>query len=103
MSEFEQHPQYCAHGMQASVRIKRELTGYLSRLKQTGLAPGDWDEHAAANMLMGAIFTDAMGRDTMPERYPHSLRVAPERYVELLLRAIGVRSPAARSRRGRPS
>ncbi len=49
---------------------------------------------------MGAIFSDAMGRDTMPERYPGSMRDAVERYVDLLLAAIGAhragprRSPA---------
>ena len=75
--------------MQASVRLAHELTAYLLRLKQAGLASGDWDERAATNMLMGAIFTDAMGRDTMPDRYPYTMRDAVDHYVDLLLRAIG--------------
>ena len=49
-------------------------------------------------MLMGAIFTDAMGRDTMPERYPYSMRDAVEHYVDLLLGAIGARPDTARRR-----
>jgi hypothetical protein len=69
--------------MQASIRIANDLTEYLRRLKRKGLAPGDWDERAAAAMLMGALFTDALGRDTMPERYPYSMRDAIEKYVQL--------------------
>ena len=45
-------------------------------------------------MLMGAIFADAMGRDTMPERYPYAMRDAVDHYVHLLLDAIGVARPA---------
>jgi AcrR family transcriptional regulator len=90
MGEFEQYPANCTHGMQASVRIADELTDYLNRLKRAGLATGDWDARAAAAMLMGAIFTDAIGRDTTPERYPYSMRQATEKYVRLLLDALGV-------------
>jgi AcrR family transcriptional regulator len=91
MSEHEEHPGHCASGMEASIRIAQTLTDYLTRLKRRGFAPGNWDARAATNMLMGAIFSDAMGRDTMPERYPGSMRDAVERYVDLLLTAIGAR------------
>ncbi len=90
MGEFEQHPEYCTHGMRASVLISDDLTDYLNRLKRAGLTSGDWDARAAAAMLMGAIFTDAIGRDTTPERYPYSMRQATEKYVRLLLDALGV-------------
>jgi AcrR family transcriptional regulator len=89
MAEFDEHPHNCAQCMQASVRIADELVSYLGRLRSLGLATGDWDARAAAAMLMGAIFSDAMGRDTMPERYPYSMREAAEKYVDLLLSAIG--------------
>jgi AcrR family transcriptional regulator len=89
MSEFEEDPGCCAKGMHASLRVARDLSEYLRKLRAAGLARGDWDERAATNMLMGAIFTDAMGRDTMPERYPYSMRSAIDLYVDLLLRAIG--------------
>jgi AcrR family transcriptional regulator len=90
MGEFEQYPANCSHGMRASVRIADELTDYLNRLKRAGLATGDWDARAAAAMLMGAIFTDAIGRDTTPERYPYSMRQATDKYVRLLLDALRV-------------
>ena len=92
MGEFDEHPDNCAQCMQASVRIAEELVSYLGRLRSLGLTSGDWDARAAAAMLMGAIFSDALGRDTMPERYPYSMRDAVEKYVDLLLSAVGVRT-----------
>lgn len=100
MGEHEEHPAHCARGLQASIRFANELTEYLNRLKRAGLAGGDWDARAAMNMLLGAIFADAMGRDTMPERYPYSMRDGVEHYVDLLLGAIGAR-PVSRPGRGR--
>jgi AcrR family transcriptional regulator len=93
MGEFEERPDFCSHGMEASVRIANDLSGYLRRLKQSGLATGNWDEWAVTAMLMGALFTDAMGRDTMPRRYPYTMREAIEHYVDLTLAAIGVGTP----------
>lgn len=94
MGEFDEYPDNCAQCMQASVRIANELVSYLGRLRGLGLTSGDWDARAAAAMLMGAIFSDALGRDTMPERYPYSMRDAVEKYVDLLLSAVGTRTPA---------
>jgi AcrR family transcriptional regulator len=95
MGEFDEYPDNCAQCMQASIRIADELVSYLGRLRARGLASGDWDARAAAAMLMGAIFSDALGRDTMPERYPYSMRDAVEKYVDLLLSAIGATTSAA--------
>lgn len=95
MGEHEEHPTHSACGLNASIRIADELTDYLRRLKRDGFATGEWDERAATNTLMGAIFGDAMGRDTMPERYPYTMREAVEHYVDLLLKGIGATgSPA---------
>ena len=95
MSEHEENPGHCSVGLKASAPIASELTSYLTRLKKAGLTCGTWDERAATSMLMGALFSDAMGRDTMPERYPYSQREGVEWYVELLVRAIGAHAPAA--------
>ena len=96
MGEFDDRPECCAQGMKVSIRIADELSSYLSQLKRLGLAREGWDERAAAAMLMGALFTDAMGRDTMPERYPTSMRDAVESYVDLFLHAVGpLRAPKA--------
>ncbi|MCC7042333.1 MAG: TetR/AcrR family transcriptional regulator [Acidobacteria bacterium] len=108
MGEHEERPEHCACGVHASIRIADELTDYLRQMKRKGLATGDWDERAATNTLMGALFSDAMGRDTMPERYPYTMRDAVDHYVDLLLRAIGATSAPSRtagpdSERGRTS
>ena len=89
MGEYEERPEQCQQGMQVSIRLANELTFYLRQLKARGLAAQEWDEHAAAAMLMGALFTDALGRDTMPERYPYAMRDAVEKYVQLFLNGIG--------------
>lgn len=99
MSEHEEHPAYCAVGMKASTGIATELTAYFGRLKRRGLAAQDWDERAATSLLMGALFSDALGRDTMPERYPYSMRDGVAWYVDLLIRAIGADAPARPARR----
>ena len=81
--------------MNASVRISRSCRITSVALKRKGLAQAAFDERAAANMLMGAIFADAMGRDTTPERYPYAMRDAVERYVHLLLAAVGAQAAVA--------
>lgn len=103
MSEHEENPDYCSVGLKVSVDIANQLTSYLSRLKRRGMTEGEWDERAAASMLMGTLFSDAMGRDVMPERYPYSMRDAIEWYVELLVRAIGAHTAARPRGRGRTS
>ena len=102
LGEFYEHPRNCAHGMQASIHIANDLAGYLARVKAKGLAAATFDERSATNMLMGALFTDALGRDTMPERYPYSMREAIERYVDLLIHAIGAHADAGALERRTP-
>lgn len=103
MGEFDERPECCAQGMKVSIRIADELSSYLAALKRLGLARAGWDERAGAAMLMGALFTDAMGRDTMPERYPTSMREAVESYVDLFLHALHsagpIRAPKAAAAR----
>lgn len=100
MAEQEEHPAHCALGVEASVRVAEELAGYITQLKRAGFTSGQWDVHAATNMLMGAIFSDAMGRDMKPAQYPYNMRDAVEHYVDLLLNAIGA-TPAPKPARGR--
>jgi AcrR family transcriptional regulator len=71
------------------VQVHEELRGYLYRLRERGMVDGGWDVEAAANMLMGALFGDAIARDAVPERYAYPPDEAPELYVTLFLRAIG--------------
>jgi len=89
MGEMEQTPEMRDRAGATPGRLAMELTEYLGRLRDAGMADAEVDPSAAAAMLMGAMFADAMGRDFMPERYSYSPEEAPAKYVALLLRAIG--------------
>jgi AcrR family transcriptional regulator len=92
MGESVGRPEITGPGTARPVRVKAELKNYLVRLQERGMAAPDFDVDVASAMLMGALFTDAMGRDVMPDCYPYGLEEAPARYVELFLRAIGART-----------
>ena len=98
MGEFEQAPEIATCAGNTPARVADELQAYLTRLRERGLADPELDVSAAAAMLMGALFTDAMGRDVMPERYDYSPEEAPERYVALFLRTIGAHGSVDPSR-----
>ncbi|HVE77711.1 MAG TPA: helix-turn-helix domain-containing protein [Gemmatimonadaceae bacterium] len=91
MSELEEHPELmdCTRG--GPLCASRQLRGYVGRLRKLGLIDPDVDVGAACAMLMGALFGDAMGRDMMPEMYPHSAAAAPRIYTHLFLRAVGAK------------
>lgn len=100
MGEVDQAPEAREMAGATPTKVAMELSAYLARLTERGLAAPDLDPAAASAMLMGALFTDAMGRDFMPQRYPYAVEEAPEKYVTLFLRAIGSRPvPAPRGRR----
>jgi len=102
MAEFLEHPEVTMETCRFPVRIANDLHDYLTRLRAEGLAGGDWNARAAASMLMGALFADAMGRDVMPARYPYSQRDAVKHYVSMFLCAIGVNNAAPPARKSRP-
>jgi AcrR family transcriptional regulator len=89
MGEFEQAPEMGRCVVDGPVLVVRELEGYLGRLAARGLADAELDVEAAAAMLMGAMFGDAMGRDVAPSRFPFGEAEAGERYLRFFLRAIG--------------
>lgn len=95
MADHLEHPDRNSPTLKMPVQINNELYEYLLRVRASGLASGSWDARAAANMLMGALFSDAMGRDAMPERFPSAADAAIEDYVGLLLNAIGAKSQIA--------
>ena len=90
MGEIEEHPGiFPAENSQPAAAAKT-LGRYLHRLRSTGLAKAPFDEVAAAAMLIGVLFADAMGRDIMPDMYRNDPDHALDQYVKLFLRAIGV-------------
>ena len=90
MSERDEHPQLSASANRGPLRAAAELQSYIARLKEFGFIEGDVDAKAASAMFMGTLFSDAMGRDTMPEIYPSPPAAAVELYTTLILTALGV-------------
>jgi AcrR family transcriptional regulator len=96
MGEFAEHPGLFVPEHSGPVRAARALTQYLRRLRQHGLAQAEFDPGAAAALLIGTLFADAMGREIMPDLYANEPEQAVREYVALFLRGIGVevRPPA---------
>jgi AcrR family transcriptional regulator len=90
MGEIEERPEMSECVSSVPMRASNELCDYLVALRRQGRTSEKFDPKTAAAMLMGAIFADAMGRDIMPEVYPHPQGKAAYMYTLLLLRALGV-------------
>jgi AcrR family transcriptional regulator len=97
MGDFDSNPALCSTLTQLPIAIANDLVGYLNRLRARGLASGDWNAHAVAALLMGAIYTDAMSRELTPERFPYSLAEAACHYARLCLEAVRVPQRASTS------
>lgn len=90
LGEFAERPELVMPEISCPARAARELTAYLERLKARGLALASADGPAAAALLLGALFADAIGRDIVPDLYATPPEEAASRYVALFLRGIGV-------------
>lgn len=90
MSEFEEHPELCRHSMKTSTRIADDLARYLTTLQARGLASTTWHPHAAAALIMGTLFSDAVGRDCAPQRFPYPTRDSVDHYMPLFTAALGL-------------
>jgi AcrR family transcriptional regulator len=98
LGEFAERPELVMPEINCPVQAARALAGYLERLKQRGLAVESVDPGAAASMLLGALFADAIGRDLVPDMYVVPTEEAVTQYVALFLRGIGVETSSLRSR-----
>jgi AcrR family transcriptional regulator len=90
MGEFEENPSLCACTCHATIKMTSDLADYLKTLQLRGLANTTFNTHAAAAMLMGAMFADAVSRDAMPDRFPSPMKDAVDLTMPLYLAAIGV-------------
>ena len=97
MSEIEERPDMCECASYVPRRASGELCEYLTALKRDGWITGKLDAKSAAAMLMGAIFSDAMGRDMMPDVFPDPASKVAQTYSRLLLRAVGVENGVLKS------
>jgi len=72
------------------------LTDYVLRLQSLGLADKDGDIPTTVAMLMSSMFGDAISRDIMPNTFPQPESEAPQKYVRVFMRALGVTPAMAR-------
>jgi AcrR family transcriptional regulator len=89
MGESTEHPEIMSFVADRPVHVRDQLRSYLERALQRGLLNAGADLDAAAVMLTGVLFADAMGRDIMPALFRYTDDEAPRLYVDLLLRALG--------------
>ena len=92
MCELQQYPEILARLKSNHSFSSDGLARYVTRLQEQGRAATDFNTIAAVQMLRGAIFSDAMGRDFHPDAFPDPEEAAPGFYARLFLRAIGFRS-----------
>ncbi len=88
LAEMHQHPECADTTAEHPEESCAEVLRYLEQLVQHRFIPPSADLKAAATMLLGTIFADAMGRDLMPDMFPPRDK-APATYVRLVLRALG--------------
>jgi AcrR family transcriptional regulator len=98
MGEIEEHPEITGFAQHCPNSSAAELRTYIGRLQEQGLAAADTHAGAAAAMLMGALFAEAVGRDIMTQIYDYGIDEAIRTYVQLFLRAIGVSAAHASQR-----
>ncbi|HEX9085626.1 MAG TPA: helix-turn-helix domain-containing protein [Gemmatimonadaceae bacterium] len=90
MGEIEERPEMGECATEVPRRASNDLCHYLLALKRQGRITEKFEPKTAAAMLMGAIFSDAMGREMMPENFPQPKEKAAHMYTRVLLRALGV-------------
>ncbi|HEY3287762.1 MAG TPA: helix-turn-helix domain-containing protein [Gemmatimonadaceae bacterium] len=101
MTELIERPELRRCMAQGPLGGYTRLQRYLTALARDGRCAKDANAINASAMLLGALFSDAMGRDMMPEALPPAKQV-PAAYVDLMLAAIGYHAEQTAPRR-RPS
>jgi AcrR family transcriptional regulator len=96
LGELAERPDLVSPEISCPVRAVNSLAEYLARLKQRGQASASFDERVAATMLMGVLFSDAIGRDIVPDMYANEPEAAVTDYLALFLRGIGVETSVKR-------
>ncbi len=90
MAEVNERPESAHEFADHPCESFDRLRAYTQRLATHGLISYDEDIDAAAAMLNGSLFADAMGRDVMPSMFP-PVDQAPATYVRLFLRSLGAK------------
>jgi AcrR family transcriptional regulator len=90
LGEFEQHPEILPPSGSPTARAAASLMAYLNQLRDRNFTTVRFDAQAAAAMMIGAIFTDAIVREGLPDMYGASPEDDLREYVRVFLRGLGV-------------
>lgn len=96
MGEIEEHPEMAPCMSEGTQCAFLELQSYAQRLGRDDASISEREVHAAATMLISALFADAMGREMMSALYPQPESEAAALYARIFLRAIGYDVPRRR-------
>jgi hypothetical protein len=94
--EIEERPEAAVSMCEGPNCAGMLLTDYVLRLQSLGLADPEGDIQTAVAMLTSSMFGDAISRDVMPNAFPQPESEAPQRYVRVFMRALGVQPTVAR-------
>lgn len=101
MAELEEHPEMAECMRQGPDLSQAQLQAYTKELvRQRRISVTAQEQDVACMMLCGSLFSDAMGRDMMPDRYPRPLRKAGAAYARAFLRMLGLDPDAAHHANG---
>jgi AcrR family transcriptional regulator len=90
MAEVDEHPQMAGCMRMGPDVVHGQLTAYATRLTtQRGWRVTPEEIVVACMMLQGSLFSDAMGRDVMPDMFPRPVRQAGAMYARGFLRMLG--------------
>ena len=99
MGELAQRPSLVPHAAALPADASRVLREYLDRASRDRVLPRGFDVEAAATLLAGVLFADALSRDLIASELPRPENQAPRRYVRLVLDGI-YGSSSRRGQRG---
>lgn len=88
LAEEAVHPELGETGALPMAQIAAELSRYVAALAGGGHVASGKEQGAAMTMLLGAMYSDALGRSNLPGVVTAAPEEAPGMYVRLFLRAL---------------
>ena len=102
LAEMSEHPELIPAKNPTGDAVEH-LSVYLRKLRGAGFTNVTFDADIAAPMLLGVLFSDAMGRQFAPSAYPKGPDKTLEGYVDFFLRGLGVEKQTAGLRQEKAS
>jgi AcrR family transcriptional regulator len=103
MGEIFERPEILEPMCDARDREFARIRGYFEALRARGIATAAFDATTVAAMFIGALFSDAVGREHFPGTFGEPAEQAPAEYARLILRAIGADPDAPPRARATPA